>query len=58
MQNNEAAARYRRRQKEAKLCKYDEVELLTERNQELRVQIAEIQTEMQRIKHLINNKKD
>jgi len=53
-QNNEAAARYRRRQKEAKMTENNEIEILTERNRELRDQIYDIQKEMSQIRNLIN----
>ncbi|KAI6221952.1 BZIP domain-containing protein [Aphelenchoides fujianensis] len=49
-QNNEAAARYRKRQKEAKMSKQEEMEHLSERNRELRAQIHGIQSEMQQIR--------
>ncbi|KAI6181019.1 BZIP domain-containing protein [Aphelenchoides besseyi] len=57
-QNNEAAARYRRRQKEAKMTKHEEIQQLTDRNYELRTQIAGIQNEMRELKAQFLSRQD
>uniref|UniRef100_A0A915DXC1 BZIP domain-containing protein n=1 Tax=Ditylenchus dipsaci TaxID=166011 RepID=A0A915DXC1_9BILA len=50
LQNNEAAARYRRRQKEARLAGENEITGLIDRNKELREEIQEMQKQIDIIK--------
>ncbi|CAD5218979.1 unnamed protein product [Bursaphelenchus okinawaensis] len=56
-QNNEAAARYRKRQREEKGTKSGEYDELFEKNKLLKIQIGQIQKEMSSLrKHILSNK--
>lgn len=49
-QNNEAAARYRKRQREAKMITHSELDTLLKRNEELKAEIETLQQEINTLK--------
>uniref|UniRef100_A0A1I8AIE8 BZIP domain-containing protein n=1 Tax=Steinernema glaseri TaxID=37863 RepID=A0A1I8AIE8_9BILA len=55
-QNNEAAARYRKRQREAKQCASQELAELTEKNNGLKQQVQSLNEEIERLKAMVLQK--
>lgn len=58
MQNNEAAARYRKRQRDAKTVVEGEIDQLLERNFELRREIHLVESEIAELKQSLSLRQD